>query len=150
MSQKGSTYLGGLMSASEIFTLMLLMSICFHPFDPSSSTGASAAPKMAAPLAARKVVVLVAQVVTWWLWGSLASRLQWGRVRSPVDAAELPGISLKRTFFFFPTKTAQKQKSTFMLERFSRVLPYNFHLKGSNNVNPFPPMDPKIIQPQPG
>ena len=52
------------MSASEIFTLMLLMSICFHPFDPSSSTGASAAPKMAAPLAARKVVVLVAQVVT--------------------------------------------------------------------------------------
>ena len=66
-----------------------------------------------------------------------------------MDAAELPGISLKRTFFFFPTKTAQKQKSTFMLERFSRVLPYNFH-KGSNNVNPFPPMDPKIIQPQPG
>lgn len=117
-------------------------------FRPSSSTGASAAPKMAAPLAARKVVVLVAQVVTWWLWGSLASRLQWGRVRSPVDTAELPGISLKRNAFL-PKKKLFRNTKTLHVGKVFSCASYNFHFKGSNNVNPFPPMDPKIIKPQP-
>ena len=94
-----------------------------------------------APLAARKVVVLVAQVVTWWLWGSLASRTG-GHCRTA------PGISLKRNAFL-PNKNCSETKKHFMLGKVFPCASYNFHWKGSNNVNPFPPMDPKIIQPQP-
>ena len=75
-------------------------------------------------------------------------------VRSrPVDTANMLGISLKRTLSFpkncskpeaFHCKKAWKGYSIFF-----PCASYNFHFKGSRDVNPLPPMDPKIIQPQP-
>lgn len=65
-----------------------------------------------------------------------------------MDTAELPGISLKRNAFLPKKKLFRNKKALHVGEVFS-CASYNFHFKGSNNVNPFPPMDPKIIKPQP-